>query len=402
MENLKILFYKNLFWWVDVSGTLHIEHLKYLDLTSNYKNLENVALTRETKKFSYDKSDSYETIKLSMTNASFSDFTDNEINNDHIASNERGSDDMETEESVEIFTTDLKHCIENANDNDNGLLLLACDSENNCMNASVQLADKEFENGYLALSTILNSYCTYHNISYSGKINGDVVAYETLSKIKQGKEFSVKGILAKSPGNGYRSIVTKIGTGLIKSYTFNLSKQTSSDIVLLYGYDEKEEENDNNIVLVISRTEDPYGEIWYNFDNYETQIMGWYWNISAVSGTGKTRTFALLTSDSSTQQFYYTINLEIKDNDTTSLVTLELYADGNLAKRIVAGDLVVDGYWSSGRDGNFTVNGSSDIEFKLITSVNANITANFAANTHYGADLKYRNIDDIEIKIEKA
>jgi hypothetical protein len=402
MENLKKLFYGHLYWWVAEDGTLWIEHLKRMEYVTSIIDRSNDKLLDEISKFTYDKDDLYETVTIEMQNASYNDFTDNEIKNEHIASKERSDNDMDDDVSIENITTDIKYCVEGADDLDNGLILLACDDDGVCINANVPVAAKEWENGKLALSNILLNYCTYAGIAKKGKINGADISYTNLRRTKRGDAIAVQGVLSESAGKGSSHMKTPIGTGLIDTMSFNLDKQITTDIELLYG--SEIEESNLGWVLVISKSTEPNGEIWYDFSNRKKTDADWVWNMSDVTehdddaNKTYTRTFTLSTSDGSTRDFNYYMRVRARLGFSDGVLSFVLYVNGEQCNyvRVTLQDGVAE--TENSEKTNF-ISVEDSVEIKLIMQriglQGYDIEGSF--NKITGADSKYDNIKEVKI-----
>jgi hypothetical protein len=231
MADLKALFNDQIFWWISTDGVLHIEHLKYidaakliLDLTKeaipNTIYLNNKELLSESSAWKYDKSEMFSLVNFQIANSGNKDFNDNNITYDKIVSNKRNEDIRDTLATKKI-TTDVRYCIENPSDLENGMILLNHDSNFNTVVANVPISNTAFENGNIALSNILNRY-KYEGIFLNGKINDIPVAFDVTTRTRVGKEITIKGIY------DYEYFKSKLGVGRIESLTHDLDKEETS------------------------------------------------------------------------------------------------------------------------------------------------------------------------------
>ena len=235
LTDLKALFNNQLFWFVDDDLDLHIEHIKYLDKTKTTLDLttgtpyaNNIKLLTEMQRWSYQKEKMYSRIELSCINSGFKDFTDNLITFDKIVSNKR-NEDIRQEVTTKIFSTDIRYCVLNSTDLENGLLLVNHDSSYNSINALVPIAGTIFENGNLALSNLIKDY-RYEGTFTQGKINGDSVYFPVTSRTKLGTEFTIKGIY------DYDFFKNIVGVGMIQSLKHDLERETTT-ITLVHRFD---------------------------------------------------------------------------------------------------------------------------------------------------------------------
>ncbi len=228
MSDLKALFNNQIFWWVDILGVLHLEHLKYIDeakvilditktATPNTPYLNNMELLTEISSWKFDKSEMYSLVNFQIANSGYKDFNDNNITYDKIVSNKRNEDIRNTLATKNI-TTDIRYCIENPSDIENGMILINHDSNYNAVISKVPISNTDFENGNLALSNILNRY-KYEGIFLDAKINNIPVVFDVTTRTKVGKEIKLKGIY------DYEYFKSKISIGRIESLIHDLDRE---------------------------------------------------------------------------------------------------------------------------------------------------------------------------------
>jgi hypothetical protein len=234
LDNLKMWFNHQIFWFVDSDGDLHIEHISYVDLVRSYKDLtaesgttSSAALITEIQKWTYDKSKMFSLISFNVDNGGYKDFTNNKITFPKIVSNKRGKDISNTNK-IDILTMDVRYCVEFPSDLSNGLVLVNHDDSYNSVSAYVPLANVEWENGNLALSNILNTFA-YEGVFSTGTINGTPRDFQVTIRSKKGKTITTKGI------QNYDFFKTIIGIGMIESTDYDLNEELT-ETTLLYRF----------------------------------------------------------------------------------------------------------------------------------------------------------------------
>lgn len=264
LTDLKALFNNQIYWFVDENLDLHIEHLKYidetkttLDLTEGTPYTSNTKLLSELQRWNYQKEKMYSRIEVGCINSGYKDFTDNLITFDKIVSNKR-NEDIRNEISTKIFSTDLKYCVLNPTDLDNGLLLVNHDADYNSINALVPIEGIEFENGNLALSNLLKDY-RYEGTFTEGRINGESLEFPVTSRTKSGIEFTIKGIY------DYDFFKNIVGVGMIQSLKHDFDRE-STTITLLHRFGSDAETD--VFMLMVSMVGDFEGatDIRYDFE----------------------------------------------------------------------------------------------------------------------------------------
>ena len=250
----------DIYWFVDLDGNLHIEHKKYIDLTSTSVDARGNKFLKETLKWGYNKEIMFAAIEYSSVNSGYRDFTDNIIEFNKIASNKRNRD-LKLELKTEILSTDIKYCIENPGDLQNGLTLVVYDTSFKMITDYVPLLQKTFENGPIALSNLLLKYWTYEGVWSAGKINNVDAEFTVTYRTKLGKEIDLQNIYdVDGGGDEIRFITTDIGVGMVKSMTPNFNNGTTTKIVLVYRYDSSPE---TDVFELIAAT-----DVLYDFGNY--------------------------------------------------------------------------------------------------------------------------------------
>jgi hypothetical protein len=265
MDDLRRLW--PIYWFVDLDGDLHIEHIKYLDLTLTTVDVRGNPLLDETLKWGYNKELMFSDIEYDTINSGYRDFTGNATEFNKIASNKRNID-LTLELTTEILSTDIKYCIENPGDLQNGLTVVAYDTDFKMINAYVPILKRVFENGAIALSNLLIKYWTYEGVWTTGKINSVDYEFTETARTKIGKEIDLQNIIdVDGSGDEVRFITTEIGIGMIKSMTQDFDRGITTGITLVYRYDSNPETNTFQLVTTHDNgTGDP---TLYNFGNYE-------------------------------------------------------------------------------------------------------------------------------------
>ena len=267
MDDLKVFFNKQIFWWIEEDGTLNIEHIEYIDKNADRSILDltdtesdvfsyNQGLLSELSKWSHDKSEMFSLVEFKMLNSDYVDFTKNKITYDKIVSNKR-NEDIQWTLATKIISTDIRYGIESPDDLENGMFLLNHDNNNDVIVANVPVSNILFENGNLALSNILTRY-KYEGIFLSGTINGSNVLFDITTRTKVGKEFTIKGIY------NYEYFQNILGVGRIKTLTHDLNKENTK-ITLTYRFGSGS--HSDNFILMVSEVGDYTGatDVQFNF-----------------------------------------------------------------------------------------------------------------------------------------
>ena len=252
MEDLKKLFGYQIYWWVEPDKTLRIEHLKYIDLSRTVKDVSigtseynrNNLLLSEISSWSYDKAKMFSLIEYNTINSGYKDFAKSKITFDKIVSNKRNQDIKQTY-TTEISSTDIRYCIENPADLENGMILATHDNYV-VRNGMCPISGVEYENGELAISNLLTNF-KYEGVFTIGKINGSSVEFDVTTRTKSGKEFILKGIYL------YDFFKNTVGVGIIDSVEFNPDKETTK-IKLKYRYNSTSQTDE--FILMVSKEGD--------------------------------------------------------------------------------------------------------------------------------------------------
>ena len=286
LEDLVRLFKNNIYWYMDSSLNLHIEHIKYLDLTLNATDIryEIDDITKRielefTESWKYDKSKMYNLIELRQVNAGGVDFTENTIIFDKIVSNKRNVD-IKQELETSIFSTDLRYAIENGNDLESGVILITTKNELKppdpedplvsiltivVRNKVGFISEVSEVNGYMALSNLLYDFGRYEGVWTEGTLNGaENTAFVYPTRSKQGDEILLRGANFDS-----LFYITNLGVGLLDDGTVDFSEENTT-LNLLYRYNSVP--NSDGFVLMVQKETDFVGaeEIWFDIGNYET------------------------------------------------------------------------------------------------------------------------------------
>jgi hypothetical protein len=255
MDELKSLV--PIYWFVEDDGTLRIEHIKYIDDKLKTIDILDKEFLDGTQKWTFNKDELFETTTFNTVNSGYADFANNILEFDRIASNNR-SQDLSSEYSTKILCTDVKHCFENRNDLENGVLLVAYDPVTMKMiNSTGSVSGKEVENGELALSNLLNDYWRYEGVWKKGTINTVASDFKKTARNKKGTPISLKGVYDSTTS----FLTTNIGIGFISAMKIDFDRGITTDISLLYRYDS--DPNSDGTVLVVS------DGVWFDIGNYE-------------------------------------------------------------------------------------------------------------------------------------
>lgn len=221
--------YWPVFYFVDDDLNLWIEHIKHCDLVKTVENLTGKNEIIHTKKYNFDKSILFDTRIINQINAGYVDFTDNEITFPSIVSNNRNQD-LVLEEQTELISTDLRYCLENPNNLDNGLVMVVTDNSLNVLNQIAPISGTEQVNGYLAISNLLVDYWTYEGVYTNGQINGTDYVFQQSFRSKLGTELKFKGIIDSL---FYNSL---LGEGLFEEGSFDLENEGITTLKLRHRY----------------------------------------------------------------------------------------------------------------------------------------------------------------------
>lgn len=242
LEDLKSYFkvykYGQLFWWITDNLDLRIEHTAYFD---NYADIYGNVLNYTTQPmiqedyhddYSYEPELMYKKITFDQVNAAYPDFTANTIKFDRISSSKRYKNDENIlKNKTSILTTDLKYCIEKANDLNDGLILVNYTQINDqfvVLYGDTQIQGTKILNGNLSLSSILNNFVRREGTYTNGQINDQDVRFYNTTYSKKGVEFTVKGIIDN------RFFDTNIDrSGMVKTLTHDFENQITK-ITLMY------------------------------------------------------------------------------------------------------------------------------------------------------------------------
>ena len=237
LSDLNIIFGDKLYWFIDDSQVLHIEHIRMIDLTPDLKDITGEEeLLRHTNKWEFDDSKMFQRIEYSQVNAQFKDFIDNIITFNNIASNTRGKENKLTL-STQLISTDLRYALENAEDMKDGVLLFDVDGEGIRNNIGI-ISGMEEVNGYFALSNLLYEFARYEGVSSTGTINGNDVIFKTLMRIKVGTELTLKGTQITTAEIPF--YLTSLGYGKLVSGSIDIEREYTK-LTLIYRYNSTEE-----------------------------------------------------------------------------------------------------------------------------------------------------------------
>lgn len=242
LEDLKARFktykYGQLYWYITDNLDLRIEHTAYFD---NYADIYGNVLNYTTQpliqedyhdEFDYEPENMPKKITFDQINAGYPDFTGNVIKFDRISSSKRYKNDENViKNKCNITTTDLRYCIENANNLDEGLILINYNQVGDQFVAAygdTQIQGTKILNGNLSLSTILRNFATKEGTYINGQINDENVLFDNTTYSKRGIEITVKGIIDN------RFFDTNIDrSGLVKTLTHDFEERITK-ITLIY------------------------------------------------------------------------------------------------------------------------------------------------------------------------
>ena len=235
---VKTYKYGQLYWYITDNLDLRIEHTAYFD---NYADINGNVLNYTTQpliqedyhdEFDYEPENMPKKILFEQINSGYPDFTGNTIKFDRISSSKRYKNDENViKNKCTITTTDLKYCIENANNLDEGLILINYNQVGNqfvVAYGDTQIQGVQVLNGNLSFSTILRNFATKEGTYINGQINDENVLFDNTTYSKKGIEIMVKGIIDN------RFFDTNIDrAGFVKTLTHDFENRVTK-ITLIY------------------------------------------------------------------------------------------------------------------------------------------------------------------------
>lgn len=234
MNDLKMYFKINnlgqLYWFLTADKDLRIEHIShfYISRQSTASERELTGITKRPvlkyyDEFNYLMEEMPSMIIFSQNNSGYKDFKDNKVTFDRIVSGKRGKE-LKIENKIQYLTTDLRYCIENKSNLENGLILINYEpvgDEYHVSYGETQIQGTSFLNGNLSFSSLLLNFCRYEGVFYEGYINGVKTTFKNTVYNKEGIEIEFLGIITED------FIRTKIGTGKVMSVTYNFDNMTT-------------------------------------------------------------------------------------------------------------------------------------------------------------------------------
>jgi len=241
-EDLNILFNDNLFWFVDESGDLHIEHIKYLDLLSTALDVSDQETLINTDNFNFDDSELFSEIKINQINAGTKLFKSTKLKFEKATTNKRNNDNK-LDNTTTIITTDVEYCAKNPNSLENGILIYTVDESGLISKGFTEQEEiggsrrsvistgrsEEAINYKLTLPFILKRYARYEGVWFTGKINDEIANFERTKRVKIGEDLNLRGI------HYSLNYISNIGIGIIENGSMDFEKGTTK-IKLKYRY----------------------------------------------------------------------------------------------------------------------------------------------------------------------
>lgn len=232
MEDLRIAF-PSIYFFMDLYKNLHIEHLKYEDITESVAYISNESINYQ--RWSYDKNKLFPIIEYKFVNSGYREFSYSKMEFDKIVSNRRRVD-LRNEQTSQIFTSDVQYCIENPDGLDNGLILLNYDEvEGNLeilRNSICEMTRVVRPNGDLSIGNMLINFGTHTGTWHEGTINGRLVKFKHTPWAMKGLEtIELKGIY------NHKYFLTNLGIGIARK-TLDYGKNVTL-LELDYRYNEK-------------------------------------------------------------------------------------------------------------------------------------------------------------------
>lgn len=218
IDDFAIIF-PHLYFFVDEDKNLHLEHLSYEDYTQGISDIRGDSINCQIWK--YNKNIMFAITDYSMINAGYRDFDFTSLSFDKIVSNRRRIDLRESLATKNI-TTDIRYCIENPNDIDNGLILLNYEpSTVEGENVRVKrdkgiISGNVIVNGYISLANMLEKFGNFEGVWKEGQINNKNRRFKHTKWIKDGLEtIEISGI------NQSRYFYNELGIGKPRTVTYD-------------------------------------------------------------------------------------------------------------------------------------------------------------------------------------
>jgi hypothetical protein len=230
MDDLMI-WCPGLYYFLDSDSNLHIEHEYYEDKVYYYNNIIN--LIDNYQSAGYDKNKMYATNIFKEINSGYADHSYSKLIFDKIVSNKRAKD-IKKEQKTNYLSTDLQYCIENANDLENGLILL-CYTEDTYGNKNIeystgQRSKSSVLNAKISLANMMKAFGTWQGVWLTGYLNDEELSFNKTIRTRKGLvEINLNGIYE----NKY--FLTGLGIGLAKTKTIDYEKGYTQ-LLLNYRY----------------------------------------------------------------------------------------------------------------------------------------------------------------------
>ena len=222
-EDLKVKF-PFLIWFIDDDLNLHIEHIKFIDMTEDFLNIltPDYSYVGEYENYEFDPNEIFGTYEYNEINSGYKDFKSSKITFDKIVSNKRNKD-LKKEITAKYISTDIQYAIENPNSLENGMILVAYDAgdENIVKYGSGQITGNLMPNGDLSISTLLRRYANYEGVWTRGYINDELVRFPYTKKVKKGDVFTLKGIITD------RFFLTALGIATTDTKEYDFDRGTT-------------------------------------------------------------------------------------------------------------------------------------------------------------------------------
>ena len=184
-DDLKVKF-PDLIWFVDENKNLHLEHIKFVDLTEDFLNIltDDYKYVGAYESYEFDSEEIYGTYEYEEVNSGFQDFADSKVTFEKIVTNKRNKD-MRKEIIAKILSTDIQYAVENPNSLENGIIMVAYDDQSTVRYGKGQKTKTIVMNGDLAISTLLSTYSKYEGVWRKGYINDELTYFPYTKKSKE-------------------------------------------------------------------------------------------------------------------------------------------------------------------------------------------------------------------------
>jgi hypothetical protein len=212
----------SLVWFIDNDMNLHLEHHRFLDRVRSFYDISGKTCTGKYKSYEYNPEELYGNIVREESNTFYKDFKRSEEKFIRITSNKRRKDNKK-EFQTRYISTDIKGALENPSELDNGMILVAYNTNGQGVNEMIygtgQITGNNMPNGVLATPYLMREFGNYTGTWHYGYIDGQYFDYLFSKYCRTGDEIKLKGI---RPEN---YVLTDIGMAFMESKKYDYEKE---------------------------------------------------------------------------------------------------------------------------------------------------------------------------------